>query len=107
MEVYGNTMENFTTSKKIEECRELVNTYVNGMEFYSDIKMSNGTQVINCIFEKFSFRNTNFMTIYMNIVSEDDKTEVFFAIKERQEGFLTFSLGKKKKLTEEIKRLLI
>ncbi len=107
MELYGNTMENLHSSLSIQTCKDKIESYANGIELYSNVTTDNGVEITNYIFEKYSLRNANFITIYMNMVAENDKgTEIFFSLKERQEGLLNFSFGKKQKLIKEITELL-
>lgn len=107
MELYGNTMETISSPYTIEECNTRLETYANCIDVYSNIKTDNGTHIINMMFEKLSLRNGNFMVVFVNLVSENDNgTEVFFTIKERQEGFINFSFGKKQKIINQLTELL-
>ncbi len=103
MELYGN-QDYFVESKySIEQCKVKMADFSRGFDVESSFRLDNGTLITNLVFEKYSFRNGNFMSIFMNLVDDGQgTTKVFFAIKERQEGLVNFSFGKKEKLRRQI-----
>lgn len=107
MELYGNQEYVFESKYEFDQIISRLQGYAGSVEVQSRYRLDSGVEVGNLLIEKFSFRNGNFMIVVINVV--DDKSEpakVFLAIKERQEGLINCSFGKKEKIKNEIKSLL-
>lgn len=108
MELYGNQEYVFESKYEFEEIINKLQAYAGSIEVQSRYRLDSGVEVGNLMIEKFSFRNGNFMIVVINVVADHNELpKVFLTIKERQEGLINFSFGKKEKIKNEIKSLLI
>ncbi len=103
MELYGNQELIIESKYKFEEIMNKLEVYAGSVEVKSMYKLDSGVQVGNLVIEKFSLRNANFMIIVLNVVDDNvESPKVFLTIKERQEGLINFSFGKKEKIRKEM-----
>lgn len=107
MELYGNQEYVFESKYRFEQILTKLRNYAGSVDVQSGYKLASGVEVGNMVIEKFSFRNGNFMIIVINVVDDGaEPAKVFLTIKERQEGLINFSFGKKEKIKNEIINLL-
>lgn len=112
MELNYNNKNVFESSYTIEEIVYILEKHINdkalgSLEIESSYKFDSGVKVANLLLERYSFRNSNFMMIMINVVDEGSGfSKVFLNVKERSQGILSVSWGKKEKIEKEITELL-
>lgn len=94
-----------SSNLSFDQVIDTIRKYANGGEEVNVI--SNGTDKVGTIvFKKLAIFQSNFFFVFVTVAELDGRCSVLVTVKERQEGLIQMSWGKKEKIYKDIQNLI-